>query len=67
MVKDNDSKVNKADKFPSLLQFLLSQKRALEYDSAELRTSGTLYKSAVHYVAVKVYYSRMPNLMTLYR
>ena len=32
--------VNKTDKFSSLLKFLLAQKRAVEYDSSELRASG---------------------------
>ena len=33
--------MDKKDKFPSLLKFLLNQKRAIEYDSANLRTSGS--------------------------
>lgn len=36
LVSSNTSSVDKKDKFPSLLKFLLNQKRAIEYDSADL-------------------------------
>ncbi|KAJ7361986.1 hypothetical protein OS493_013072 [Desmophyllum pertusum] len=39
LVSSNTSSVDKKDKFPSLLKFLLNQKRAIEYDSADLRKS----------------------------
>ena len=41
LVSSVTSSVDKKDKFPSLLKFLLNQKRAIEYDSANLRTSGS--------------------------
>ena len=37
LVSSDTSSVEKKDKFPSLLKFLLNQKRAIEYDSADLR------------------------------
>ena len=40
LLSADESTVNKADKFSSLLKFLLTQKRAVEYDSSELRSSG---------------------------
>ncbi len=40
-VSADASTVDKANKFPSLLQFLLSQKSAIEYDTASLRNYGT--------------------------
>ena len=43
-----DSKVKDDDKFPSLLEFLLEQKRAIEYDTHDLRTYGSVYGSAHH-------------------
>ena len=39
MVTDSSSKIDKTDKFPSLLEFLINQKRAMEYDAADLRTN----------------------------
>lgn len=41
LVSSDTSSVDKKDKFPSLLKFLLNQKRAIEYDSADLRSSGS--------------------------
>lgn len=40
LLSADESTVNKTDKFSSLLKFLLAQKRAVEYDSSELRASG---------------------------
>ena len=40
LVSSDTSSVDKKDKFPSLLKFLLNQKRAIEYDSADLRKSA---------------------------
>ena len=37
LVSTDNSTVDKTDKFPSLLSFLLTQKRAIEYDTIELR------------------------------
>ena len=37
----DNSMVDKTDKFPSLLNFLLSQKREIDYDTTELRLSTT--------------------------
>ena len=39
LVSSDTTSVDKKDKFPSLLKFMLNQKRAIEYDSADLRTS----------------------------
>ena len=42
--------VDKTDKFPSLLNFLLSQKRAIEYDTTELRlTTASTIKGWAYY------------------
>ena len=41
-----DSEVNDADKFPSLLKFLLEQKRAIEYDNDNIRTQSHIYGGA---------------------
>lgn len=53
LVTDNDTKVDKANKFPTLLKFLLSQKRAIEYDTTDLRLSTTSFKSAAHHVTTQ--------------
>ena len=42
IVSSDDSVVDKADKFPNLLKFLLNHKRAIEYDSADLRSFGQI-------------------------
>ena len=45
----DDSVVDKTNKFPSLLNFLLSPKRAIEYDTAEVRnTSNPTIKGSAH-------------------
>ena len=50
LVSVDNSVVNKTDKFPSLLNFLLSQKRAIEYDTTELRlTTTSTIKGSAHY------------------
>ena len=50
LVSANNSTVNKTNKFPSLLSFLLSQKRAIEYDATELRlTTTSTIKGSAHY------------------
>ena len=41
LVSLRKSTVDKTDKFPSLLDFLLDQKRAIEYDASDLRSAGT--------------------------
>ena len=41
LVSSRKSTVDKTDKFPSLLDFLLDQKRAIEYDASDLRSAGT--------------------------
>ena len=52
LVSSDTSSVDKTDKFPSLLKFLLNQKRAIEYDLAELRTSGSYSaKATVNYAS----------------
>lgn len=50
LVSVDNSMVDKTDKFQSLLNFLLSQKRAIEYDTTELRLSTTsTIKGLAHY------------------
>ena len=46
-VSSDHSTVVKTDKFPSLLKFLLNQKRAIEYENAELRNDSQV-KGFVH-------------------
>ena len=41
LVSFDTSEVDKKDKFPSLLKFLLNHKRAMEYDSSNLRSNYT--------------------------
>ena len=45
-INKTNSKVNDADKFPSLLQFLLEQKRAIEYDNDKTRMQNNIYGGA---------------------
>ena len=40
LVSSEDSTVNKMDKFPSLLKFLLNQKQAIEYENADLQLNN---------------------------
>ena len=50
LVSADNSTVDKTNKFPSLLSFLLSQKRAIEYDITELRvTNNPTVEGSVHY------------------
>lgn len=50
LVSADNSIVDKTNKFPSLLNFLLSQKRAIEYETAELRlTRDTAIRGSAHY------------------
>ena len=50
LLSSDDSTVDKTNKFPSLLKFLLTQKRAIEYDDYDLRTQGpAITKTVVHY------------------
>ena len=39
-VSSDHSTVDKTDKFPSVLKFLLNQKQAIEYENAELRNDS---------------------------
>ena len=58
LVSADNSTVDKTNKFPSLLSFLLSQKRAIEYDTAELRlTSNSVVKCSAHYAKTNNDYS----------
>ena len=50
LVSFDTSEVDKRDKFPSLLKFLLNCKRAIEYDSSNLR-SNTSYAGTVNLTA----------------
>ena len=45
LVSADNSTVDKTNKFPSLLNFLLSQKRAIECETAELRLTRDLYRN----------------------
>ncbi|XP_022806416.1 uncharacterized protein LOC111343493 [Stylophora pistillata] len=53
LVSSRDSPVDKSNKFPSLLDFLQSKKRAIEYESAILRaaSSNQYHKGAAHCAA----------------
>ena len=42
LVSSERSPVDKKEKFPSLLRFLLQQKQAMEYENAELRSNSNL-------------------------
>ena len=54
LVSSEHSPVDKRDKFPSLLRFLLEQKQAIEYENAELRSSGSLpLRGSLHYLEKK--------------
>ena len=46
LVSSDSSSVDKKNKFPGLLKFLLNQKRAIEYDLSDLRASGSLGSQA---------------------
>lgn len=46
-VSSDHSTVDKTDKFPSLLKFLLNQKQAIEYENAELQNDSQV-KGYVH-------------------
>ena len=51
LVSCADSNIDKTDKFPSLLRFLLDQKSAIEYENSELRTTNEYRaKGSAHYV-----------------
>ena len=50
LVSADNSVLNKTNKFSSLLNFLLSQKRAIEYDTTELQlTTTSTVKGSAHY------------------
>ena len=44
LVSSEHSPVDKRDKFPSLLRFLLEQKQAIEYENAELRSKTATFQ-----------------------
>ena len=46
LVSSDSSSVDKKNKFPGLLKFLLNQKRAIEYDLSDLRAFGSLGSQA---------------------
>ena len=51
LVSCADSNIDKTDKFPSLLRFLLDQKSTIEYENFELRTTNEYRaKGSAHYV-----------------
>ena len=50
LVSSENSPVDKRDKFPSLLRFLLEQKQATEYENAELRSNSNFpVRGSLHY------------------
>ena len=53
LVSNDTSTIDKTDKFPSLLRFLLNLKRALEYQNAELRLSSEKIKGSVNHTDKK--------------
>ena len=73
LVSADNSVVNKTDKFPSLLNFLLSQKRAIEYDTTELRlTTTSTIKGSAHYAKtdkddITRHFIKMKKLKPLYK
>ncbi|XP_068742221.1 uncharacterized protein [Montipora capricornis] len=57
-VSSDASMVDKMNKFPSLLRFLLNQKRAIEYDCAALRaynSNTTMSKAVAHHATAREY------------
>ena len=57
-VSSDASMVDKMNKFPSLLRFLLNQKRAIEYDCAALRaynSNTAMSKEVVHHATAREY------------
>jgi len=54
LVSSEHSPVDKKEKFPSLLRFLLQQKQAMEYENAELRSNSNLpVRGSLHYLEKK--------------
>ena len=54
LVSSEHSPIDKRDKFPSLLRFLLEQKEAIEYENAELRSNSNLaVRGSLHYLEKK--------------
>jgi len=45
LVTCESSTIDKMDKFPSLLRFLLDQKQAIKYENSDLRTTGNDFKT----------------------
>ncbi|XP_068712869.1 uncharacterized protein [Montipora foliosa] len=57
-VSSDASMVDKMNKFPSLLRFLLNQKRAIEYDCAALRaynSNTAMSKAVTHHATAREY------------
>jgi len=52
-VSADNSTVDKATKFPSLLKFLRSQRGAIEYDTASLRVPAGPLKAVIHHTTVR--------------
>ncbi|PFX18047.1 hypothetical protein AWC38_SpisGene17602 [Stylophora pistillata] len=53
IVSADNSAVNKTNKFPSLLNFLHSQRRAIEYDTASLRVPAGPLKAVIHHTTAE--------------
>ena len=53
IVSADNSTVDKANKFPSLLKFLRSQRGAIEYDTASLRVPAGPVKAVIHHTTAK--------------
>ena len=50
LVHSAESKVDKTNKFPYLLEFLITERNALEYGMAELRVCSDKRYGTIHYV-----------------
>jgi len=54
LVSSEHSPIDKRDKFPSLLRFLLEQKQAIEYENSELRSNSNVpVRGSLHYLEKK--------------
>ena len=67
LVSTDNSTVDKTDKFPSLLSFLLTQKRAIEYDTIEhvKRRDLTVWIDAPN--GITKHFTKMKKLQPLYK
>ena len=64
IVSADNSTVDKANKFPSLLKFLRSQREAIEYDTASLRVPAGPVKAVIHHTAAREEIDMKGQIMT---